>query len=54
VKLVSRKVAEYLQPDERLGPAAFGESQNAVRLGVMLEQNQLALLGCKVDTKCQL
>jgi hypothetical protein len=51
MKLVSRKMAEYLQQDERLGPAAFGENQNSVQLGVMFEQNQVALLGCNVNTK---
>jgi hypothetical protein len=51
LRLVSRKMADELRKDPRIGDAPFGETLSAVRLGTILEQNQLSVLGCKVDTK---
>jgi hypothetical protein len=51
LRLVSRKMVDNLRKDLRIGSAPFAESLSAIHLGMILEQNQLSVLGCKVDTK---
>jgi hypothetical protein len=44
-------MAGELRKDPRIGDLPFSESLSAIRLSTILEQNQLSVLGCRVDTK---
>ena len=51
MRLISRGMGKKLAEDEEIGAKSFAETASAVRLGVVLQQNQLHLLGCPIDTK---